>query len=395
MYLVERHMIKKTHSYYNECDNLCFQSKNIYNQGLYNVRQHFFEKKKYLNYVNNYKITKEQDCYNYLPSKVFCQTLRKVDSNFKSFFSLLKNPTVKNKIPNYLPKETGRFITVYPKQALGFREFKKTGRIHLSKTDIYINTRVKDFNDLKEVRIVPGLSQYIIEVVYEKSCKQLKESDLVASIDIGLNNLITVVYNNGEQPIVINGRPIKSINQFYNKKLAYYKSKLKTSKTSKRIRRLTNKRNNKINDYLHKASHMLVNQLVSMGVSTLIIGKNTGMKQDINIGKKNNQNFVMVPIMKFANIINYKCQLEGIKVVFHEESYTSKCSFFDKESIRKHDVYMGKRIKRGLFKTATGRLINADVNGAYNIMKKAIPNVIKTDGIEDFGVSPLVLTIKK
>ena len=395
MYLVERHMIKKTHSYYNECDNLCFQSKNIYNQGLYNVRQHFFEKKKYLNYVNNYKITKEQDCYNYLPSKVFCQTLRKVDSNFKSFFSLLKNPTVKNKIPNYLPKETGRFITVYPKQALGFREFKKTGRIHLSKTDIYINTRVKDFNDLKEVRIVPGLSQYIIEVVYEKSCKQLKESDLVASIDIGLNNLVTVVYNNGEQPIVINGRPIKSINQFYNKKLAYYKSKLKTSKTSKRIRRLTNKRNNKINDYLHKASHMLVNQLVSMGVSTLIIGKNTGMKQDINIGKKNNQNFVMVPIMKFANIINYKCQLEGIKVVFHEESYTSKCSFFDKESIRKHDVYMGKRIKRGLFKTATGRLINADVNGAYNIMKKAIPNVIKTDGIEDFGVSPLVLTIKK
>ena len=395
MYLVERHIIKKTHSYYDECDNLCFQSKNIYNQGLYNVRQHFFEKKKYLNYVNNYKITKEQDCYNYLPTKVFCQTLRKVDSNFKSFFSLLKNSTVKNKIPNYLPKETGRFVTVYPKQALGFREFKKTGRIHLSKTDIYINTRVKDFNDLKEVRIVPGLSQYIIEVVYEKSCKQLKESDLVASIDIGLNNLITVVYNNGEQPIVINGRPIKSINQFYNKKLACYKSKLKTSKTSKRIRRLTNKRNNKINDYLHKASHMLVNQLVSMGVSTLIIGKNTGMKQDINIGKKNNQNFVMAPIMKFANIINYKCQLEGIKVVFHEESYTSKCSFFDKESIRKHDVYMGKRIKRGLFKTATGRLVNADVNGAYNIMKKAIPNVIKTDGIEDFGVSPLVLTIKK
>ena len=276
MYLVERHIIKKTHSYYNECDNLCFQSKNIYNQGLYNVRQHFFEKKKYLNYVNNYKITKEQDCYNYLPSKVFCQTLRKVDSNFKSFFSLLNNPTVKNKIPNYLPKETGRFITVYPKQALGFREFKKTGRIHLSKTDIYINTRVKDFNDLKEVRIVPGLSQYIIEVIYEKSCKQLKESDLVASIDIGLNNLVTVVYNNGEQPIVINGRPIKSINQFYNKKLAYYKSKLKTSKTSKRIRRLTNKRNNKINDYLHKASHMLVNQLVSMGVSTLIIGKTPG-----------------------------------------------------------------------------------------------------------------------
>lgn len=395
MYLVERHIIKKTHSYYNECDNLCFQSKNIYNQGLYNARQHFFEKKKYLNYVNNYKITKEQECYNYLPTKVFCQTLRKVDSNFKSFFGLLKNPTIKNKIPNYLPKETGRFVTVYPKQALSFREFKKTGRIHLSKTDICINTRVKDFNDLKEVRIVPGLSQYIIEVVYEKSCKQLKESDLVASIDIGLNNLVTVVYNNGEQPIVINGRAIKSINQFYNKKLAYYKSKLKTSKTSKRIRRLTNKRNNKINDYLHKASHMLVNQLVSMGVSTLIIGKNTGMKQDINIGKKNNQNFVMAPIMKFADIINYKCQLEGIKVVFHEESYTSKCSFFDKESIRKHDVYMGKRIKRGLFKTATGRLVNADVNGAYNIMKKAIPNVIKTDGIEDFGVSPLVLTIKK
>lgn len=174
-----------------------------------------------------------------------------------------------------------------------------------------------------------------------------------------------------------------------------YQSKLINKYTSNRIKRLTYKRNNKVNDYLHKSSRILVNHLVSNNVSTLVIGKNTSMKQDINLGKKTNQNFVQLPIFKFADILKYKCELQGIKVIFNEESYTSKCSFFDNEEIQKHENYLGKRVKRGLFRTSTGKFINADVNGSYNIMKKAIPNVSFTKGIEGLGVNPLVLTIKK
>lgn len=235
----------------------------------------------------------------------------------------------------------------------------------------------------------------MIEVVYETQERVKKCNSNVASIDLGLNNLATITYNNGDNPEIINGRPLKSMNQYYNKQKAKYQSKLKGNrKTSKRIQILASKRNNKVNDYLHKASRELVNQLVSKDISTLVIGKNVNMKQDINIGKVNNQNFVQLPIMKFADIVKYKCELEGITVIFNEESYTSKCSFFDNEEICKHDEYIGKRIKRGLFRTADGYLINADVNGSYNIMKKAIPNAL-ANGIEGLGVNPIVLTIKK
>lgn len=394
MYLTEKHNIKRSHPFYNECDWLCFQSKNIYNQGLYNVRQHYFNNKEYLNYYGNYGLAKTQECYDYLPKKVFCQTLRLVDRNFKSFFALLKNKEVKNKLPKYLDKENGRCVATFPKQAIGLREFKKTGKLRLSQTEIYIATKLTDFNKLKEVRVVPRTNSYVIEVVYEVEEKQVKSNNRVASVDLGLNNLSTLTFNTGDTPLVVNGRPIKAINQYYNKKKAYYQSKLKGNRrTSKRIDKLTEKRNNKVTDYLHKASRLLVNQLVSKDIATLVIGKNPNMKQDINIGKVNNQNFVQVPIMKFAEMVKYKCELEGIKVIYHEESYTSKCSFLDLEPICKHDKYMGRRVKRGLFVSSNGTKINADVNGSYNIMIKAIPNAF-ADGIEGVGVHPLVLTIK-
>ena len=173
MYLIEKHIINSNHSLYNECDRLCFLSKNIYNQALYNVRQHFFQTKQYLNYNSNYHVTKEQECYSYLPTKVFCQTVKMVDKNFKSFFALLKNKTVKNKLPKYLDITKGRYLTIFPKQALGLREFKRSGKVHLSKTDIYVNTKVSDFNLIKEVRIVPRLRQYVIEIVYFKQEKEI------------------------------------------------------------------------------------------------------------------------------------------------------------------------------------------------------------------------------
>ena len=395
MYLTEKHIIKRKHPFYNECDKLCFQSKNIYNQGLYNVRKHYFNTKAYLNYYGNYDLTKTQECYDYLPKKVFTQTLKHVDMVFKSFFALLKNKTVKNKIPKYLDKVNGRYVTIFTKQAISLREFKKTGKLRLSQTDIYISTKLTDFSSLKEVRIVPRMHHYVIEVVYMVKEKTHCGNGKYASIDLGLNNLATVAFNEGSKPLIVNGIPLKSINQYYNKKKAQYQSRLKENKrTSKRICTLTNKRNNKVTDYLHKASRLLVNQLVSRGITTLVIGKNPNMKQDINIGKVNNQNFVQLPIMRFADLMKYKCELEGIKVLFNEESYTSKCSFLDSEPICKHDKYIGKRIKRGLFVSRNGIKINADVNGAYNIMIKVIPNAF-SDGIEGVGVHPMVLTIKK
>ena len=395
MYLTEKHIIKRTHPFYNECDRLCFQSKNIYNQGLYNVRQHYFNTKTYLNYYGNYDLTKTQECYDYLPKKVFTQTLRHVDMVFKSFFALLKNKSVKNKIPKYLDNVNGRYVAIFTKQAISLKEFKKTGKLRLSQTGIYIPTKLTDFSSLKEVRIVPRMHHYVIEVVYQVKENTHCDNGKCAAIDLGLNNLATVVFNEGSKPLIVNGRPLKSINQYYNKKKAQYQSRLKGNKrTSKRICTLTNKRNNKVTDYLHKVSRLLVNQLVSKNIGTLVIGKNSNMKQDINIGKVNNQNFVQLPIMRFADLMKYKCELEGIKVLFNEESYTSKCSFLDGEPICKHDKYMGKRVKRGLFVSRNGIKINADVNGAYNIMIKAIPNAF-ANGIEGVGVHPMVLTIKK
>ena len=281
------------------------------------------------------------------------------------------------------------------KQLLKPLPTNKIGKLHLSKTNIYINTRLTDFNSLKEVRIIPRNNHYAIEVVYQVKEKEHHDNGKYAAIDLGLNNLATVAFNDGSKPLIVNGRPLKSINQYYNKEKAHYQSKLKGNKhTSKRIWALTNKRNNKVTDYLHKASRLLVNQLVSQGITTLVIGKNKNMKQDINLGRVNNQTFVQLPIMRFADLMKYKCELEGINVLFNEESYTSKCSFLDGEPICKHDKYLGKRVKRGLFVSRSGININADVNGAYNIMLKAIPNAF-ADGIEGVVVHPVVLTIKE
>ena len=407
MYLIEKHIINKNHSFYNECDSLCFKSKNLYNQALYNVRQYFFENKKYLNYVENYHITKKQDSYKELPTKVSNQTIKLVDKNFKSFFALLKkknNNQHKEKIniPKYLDKVNGRYIIKYEKQALGKRIFKKTGKIHLSQTEIYINTKLKDFDSINEVRIIPRNNHYIIEVVYEKQELELKiDNNKYLSIDLGLNNLATCCSNiDNFIPFIINGRPLKSINHFYNKELSYYGSKLEKEnkrKKSKRISRLTNKRNNKVNDYLHKSSRILVNQLVFNNINTLIIGNNKDWKQDINIGKRNNQNFVQIPHGRFIEMLKYKCKLLGINVILQEESYTSKASFLDLDEIpvysKTHNIkFSGRRIVRGLYKTNKGILINSDVNGSYNIMRKAIPNVF-TNGIEGLAVNPIKLEI--
>jgi len=209
-----------------------------------------------------------------------------------------------------------------------------------------------------------------------------------------LNNLITAVNNNGCRPFVIKGGMIKSINQYYNKQLAYYRSienKKGNFTDTKRIQKLHLTRNNKVTTLFHRISKTLIEYCTLNNIGTIVIGYNHGWKQRINIGKRNNQKFVQIPFLKLVKQIQYKTNLKGINVLIVNENHTSKCSFLDNESIRKHEKYAGKRISRGLFKTSKGILLNADVNGAYNIMKKAFPNAISVDGIEAFGLMPQII----
>lgn len=400
MNLVEKHIISKSHPFFKELDELAFQCKNLYNSLLYLTRQFYKETEKYMGFYKIYHEGKKLPIWNNckLPKKVCNKVVYSLDTNYKSYFAAVKafridpsNFTGPPKPPQYKDSIKGRMVLFYERDAINPSFFKKSGKIKLSGTNIEIQTQLKDFSKIKQVRVVPGNQQYTIEVVYERLEQAPKISDNVAAIDLGVNNLATVSFNDGKNPFFINGRPIKSINQFYNKNLSKLQANLpKGIYTSKAIYKLTNKRNNKIQDYLHKASTYLVNQLVSKNVSKLIIGYNQGWKQDINIGKKSNQNFVSIPFYKFISMLEYKCRLQGIEVVRQEESYTSKCSFLDNEEICKHEKYLGKRIKRGLFKNNSGKLINADLNGSYNIMRKVVPHF---KGIEGVAVHPKSVTI--
>lgn len=368
MRLTESIQITRENKLYNELDRFCFLSKNLYNSSLYAIRQHFFNTKKYKNYnsLNKDFIQSHQIDYYALPTKVSQQTMKMVDQNFKSFFGLLKLKSKKAKIPKYLKKQ-GRYEIIFTIQSISQKELKK-GFLKLSG----INQKIKIRNtitNIQQVRIIPKetFNCYNIEIVYKVSEKQLKKDNKkYASIDLGINNIATVAFN-CQKPFIINGKPLKSINQYYNKK----RSKLTNIKTRK-AKLLNRKRDNKIKDYLHKASRYITNHLVYNNINTLIIGKNDGWKQEVNIGKKNNQNFVSIPFEKFIFMLQYKCNLEGINVIIREESYTSKCSFIDNEEIKKHETYLGRRIKRGLFKTAFGKIINADLNGSLNIMRKVV-----------------------
>jgi putative transposase len=346
---------------------------------------------------------KDTEQYKALPAKVSSTVLLMVQKNFKSYFKAnsdyYKTPSKykgKPKLPKYLNTTNGKFFVSYTNQAISKKVFKKTNKIKLSGNNIEFKTKITDFNQINCIRIIPKLGYNVIEVVYTISdVTKLENNDKYCSIDLGVNNLATIG-SNTITPFIINGKPLKSINQYYNKKYAYYKSileKRNNKKTSNYLHKLNLKRKNKIDNYLHKGSKEIVNICKINNINTLVIGKNDGWKQDINIGKQNNQNFVNIPHSRFIDMLNYKCEREGINVILQEESYTSKCSFLDDESIKKHDVYKGSRIKRGLFKSAKGTLINADLNGSYNILKKAIPNAF-ANGIEGVGVHPKVITLK-
>ena len=392
--LVEQHTIKPSNPLYSELASACSLSKNLYNQALYRIRQHFFNTKGYLNkYALINEMTEEQQVdYTSLPRKVSQQVIGMVDQNFKSFFGSLKSKKVSHNvaIPKYLDKQ-GMYLLIYTNQAVS-KPMLEQGMLKLSGIE---NTIKLVHTDVQQVRVVPRRNKFIVEVLYRKEPKKQVQGNKSVGIDLGLNNLATVGTNYGS-PFIINGRPLKSVNQYYNKQLAKLQARRdelgKKSINKHKIQVLTNKRNNKVKDYLHKASRLLVNQLVSNKVATVVIGHNKEWKQDINIGKSNNQKFVQIPHSTFINMLKYKCELEGIRVIVREESYTSKCSFLDNEEICKHKKYLGKRIKRGLFRDSNGRLVNADLNGALNILRKEVPNAFGY-GIEVCS-TPSVLIVK-
>lgn len=395
MKLVEVHNIKRGHKYFQECDSLCRQSKLLYNEANYTIRQSFIKDGIYISSIELKKqFQKQSDNYYKLPTKVSSGTLLQLHRNWLSFFKSIKdwkkNPTKYHGRPELPRYKKVYFPTIYDRQAISTRYLKKN-IIKLSQTNIEIPYQHTD-NEVKQARIIPINSElFKIEIIYEKEIvnHDLNKNNSIA-IDFGINNLCSVVGDN-INPTIITGKPVKSFNQYYNKKKAKLQSKLKKGTfASKNIKKLSNKRNNKINDYFHKSSKLIIDYCLTNDIRNIVVGYNKGWKQNINIGKRNNQKFVNIPFYKLLNMIKYKAKLNSINVIEQEESYTSKCSWLDNEEVKKHENYLGKRIKRGLFKTKNGIFINADVNAAANILRKSNSqfHVLKK-GVEVVSAMPI------
>lgn len=394
MKLVEKHIIRKGRSLFKVVDALCFLAKNVYNAALYAIRQHFFKTGELLSYYQIQKLfqNEKQADYYALPAKVSQQILMLVCANFQSFFQALQaykeNPEkflARPRLPGYKHKTKGRCVVVYTSQAVSVPLLRK-GIIQLSKSAVSFPTKQEN---IQQVRIVPRYNHCKIEVVYEAE-PQVRELDFdkIAGIDIGLDNLAAVTSNHGQfSPILINGRPLKAINYYFNKMRSKLMSFVSNRGSCRRIEKLTHKRNCKIDFYLHNSSRFIIKLLLQYHIGTLVIGKNDLWKQSIALGKRNNQNFVSIPHASFVSQLQYKAQLAGIRVYIVEESYTSKCSFLDNEPLQKHASYAGKRLFRGLFRSFHGQKINADINGSANIIRKVFPNAF-ADGIQGVVVPP-------
>lgn len=404
MLFVEKQIIRPSNPLYRELDKLCFLSKNLYNSTLYTIRQHYFNTKKYLTAFTIIKdFTKENQAdFRALPAKVSRYTVQLVEQNMKSFFALLKKKHANQygksvRLPKYLDTKTGRQVVHYHKSSLSF---KKDGFVKLSKSDIKIQTKVPK-NEIQCLQIVPRGNHIKVLIGYYKTKKKLRTTQKrIASIDIGQNNLMTVT-SNVFHPVIYNGKPVKSVNQFYNKIKAKEQSRLMKQNNvywSKKLGQLALWRENQINNYFHKVTHHFVNYCIANDIDTVIIGRNQQWKDNINLGKRANQNFVSIPFGRLYNLLRYKLELNGITYIETEESHTSKCSFIDKEEICHHNSYMGRRMRRGLFKSKEGKKYNADINGSLNILRKyMINNGTYTDDLHkelvDYMTNPRKLKV--
>lgn len=386
-----------------EISKLCKISNNLYNQALYIFRGMLSKEGKWLSYFeldSIMKNTKNLDGdINYKLLKAQCsqQILRVLDKNIKGYYKSVqdykKHPN-KYKGKPCLPcyrKRGSEFYLCYTNQSCKI----KYGKIVLSKSlSIGIpqyekySDLIKDFN---QVRIKPLNKGYKVEIIYEvKDTETSKERmDKVSSIDLGIDNLVTLVSE--DFTYLFSGKFIKSYNKLFNKTLAKLnsiKDLQKIKGTTKRIKKLYYDREQYIEDVFHKISRKIINLLTNSGITKLIVGYNKRWKQGVNMGKRNNQNFVSIPFEMFISMLRYKSERQGLRFVEVNESHTSKCSSFDLESVGHHDTYVGRRVRRGLFKTRDGILINADINGSYNIMRK-----VKGDAVmplhTGFGYNPV------
>ena len=383
--LTQQIIVSNKSSKFAQLDELCFLSKNLYNVVLYHIRQYYKETGKYLTYNKLAKTLSNSNNLDYraMPyAQSAQQVLRQADNQYKAFYASIKSKKMQGKkvrLPKYKDKENGRNIFIYTNQCAKV----SNGVIYLkTKRGILSFKTVAD--KIQQVRLIPRANHIIVEIIYNKECEIKKDNSRYASIDLGLDNLCTLA-SNVVQSIIINGKPLKSINHHYNKTKAKLQSKLSKNKhTSKRINRLTLRRNRKVKDYMHKVSRKIVEYMEANSLNTLFVGKNAGWKDSINLGRKNNQNFVSIPYNMLIQMLEYKCKLAGINIVIVNEAYTSKCSFLDREKISKHDSYAGRRIRRGLFISNSGILINADINGSLNIMRLGLEKQnVKLDVVEE------------
>lgn len=366
--------------------NLCKVSNNLYNQALYLFRQALKNENKWLWYADMDKLMKTtpnlegEINYRLLKAQVSQQILKVLEKNIKAYCKAIKdfktNPAKYKAMPQ-LPsfrKRSGLFNLYYPNQSA----IIKNGKIRLAKDlEILIpqwdkyKERIQNF---QQVRILPSGKKLKVEIVYRYEIKDANlDKTRYASIDLGIDNLATMVTDNGS--FLYSGKFLKSYNRNFNRQLARLQSikdRQGIKKATKRMQGLYEKRDKYFEDAFHKYSRMIVNHLIENRIGNLVVGYNTGWKQSVNIGKCNNQKFVQIPFARLASYLKYKCGMAGIRFVENEESYTSKCDALAKEEIGKHESYLGKRVKRGLFRSSTGRYINADVNGAVNILREVV-----------------------
>jgi putative transposase len=400
---VEQHIIKKNNPLWQLIDNMCFKSKNLYNYGNYIIRQEFINNGNWIHYNSLFDLCKESEPYKDLGSNVGQATLRLLDKNWKSFFKAIKdwkqNPSKylgRPRLPKYKPKD-GRFILSIDNNKV----MLKDGFIYfawkpLKALNNHFITKIAQENKVFQCRFIPTGSNYMMEIVYEiEVAEQPVNSERIISIDLGVDNFVTITNNVGLTPFVIKGGVIKSTNQYYNKEKARIQSQLKTINKkdwSNRLQKLTDKRNNKVKYLMHVYSKRIIDYCLENGIDTIVCGYNKEWKQESVMTKKTNQKFVAIPYEVFVRQLDYKSLDSGKKFILNEESYTSGTSFLDNEEPIKSNYNKSRRVYRGLFKSNTGKLINADVNGSYQIMKKVFPNAF-SDGIEGVGCHPMIVKV--
>lgn len=404
MYLTVKQQLKHLSKQdYKVLRELSHMAKNLANQAIYNVRQYYFTEGEYLNYEKNYALLKSSENYKMLNSNMAQQILKEVDGSFKSFFGLLKLARKGTyrfqdcKLPGYLPKDGVTTLVigfVRLKENKFILPFSQTYKKNHNPITITLPPILKD-KKVKEIRIIPkGQAEYFeIQYTYEQEViPVVLYQDKALGVDLGVDNLATCVSTDG-RTFLIDGRRLKSMNQWYNKELARLQSikdKQGIKGHTKRIRQLTRKRNHLINDYVSKAARLIINDCIKHQIGILVVGYHETFQREIHLGRRNNQSFVNIPFGKFREKLEYLCQLYRIQFVKQEESYTSKASFFDGDVIPvyNHDnpkdyVFSGIRIKRGLYKTGKGYCFNADVNGALNILLKS--KVVSLQALYDRG----------